>query len=84
MIGKIEKERDRRAEKLPDPIETIKLEMRRRGLTNKDLVPCMGGSGNVTAVLKRRRPLSLRMIRCLHAFLHIPAEILIQSYECRK
>jgi len=66
---------------LPDPIEEIKAVMRKRGLTNNDLKPCIGSSGNVCDVLMRRRPLSLRMIRNLHDFLGIPAEILIQPYE---
>ncbi|MEW6521409.1 MAG: transcriptional regulator [Thermodesulfobacteriota bacterium] len=66
---------------LPDPIEEIKKVMRRRGLTNNDLKPCIGSSGNVCDVLMRRRPLSLRMIRNIHDFLGIPAEILIQPYE---
>jgi len=66
---------------LPDPIEEIKRVMRRKGLTNNDLKPCLGSSGNVCDILMRRRPLSLRMIRNLHNFLGIPAEILIQPYE---
>jgi len=66
---------------LPDPIEEIKTVMRRRGLTKSDLKPCIGSSGNVSDVLMRRRPLSLRMIRNLHNFLGISAEILIQPYE---
>lgn len=70
-----------RYKNLPDPIEEIKTVMRRRGLTNSDLKPCVGSSGNVSDILMRRRPLSLRMIRNLHNFLGIPAEILIQPYE---
>ncbi len=67
---------------LPDPIDAIKGEMQRRGLSNNDLKPCIGSSGNICAIFKRRRPLSLRMIRNLHNFLKIPAEILIQPYDC--
>jgi len=83
FIGKIQSyERAKSGYKnLPDPIEEIKNVMRRRGLTNNDLKPCVGSSGNVSDVLMRRRPLSLRMIRNLHNFLGIPAEILIQPYE---
>lgn len=69
-----------REKSLPDPIDEIKKVMRRRGLTNNDLKPCIGSSGNVSDVLTRRRPLSLKMIRNLHDFLGIPAEILIQPY----
>ena len=75
-----ELEKDR-GNNLPDPIEEIKKVMRRRGLNNNDLKPCIGSSDNVSDVLMRRRPLSLKMIRNLHNFLGIPAEILIQPYE---
>ncbi len=67
---------------LPDPIDYLKEIMAERGLRNKDLKVYIGSSGNVCSVLKRRKPLSLRMIRNLHDYLGIPAEILIQPYDC--
>ena len=67
---------------LPDPIDYLKDVMAERGLRNKDLKVYIGSSGNVCSVLKRRKPLSLRMIRNLHDYLGIPAEILIQPYDC--
>jgi HTH-type transcriptional regulator/antitoxin HigA len=67
---------------LPDPIDYLKEVMAERGLRNKDLKVYIGSSGNVCSVLKRRKPLSLRMIRNLHTYLNIPAEILIQPYDC--
>jgi HTH-type transcriptional regulator/antitoxin HigA len=70
-------------EKLPDPIDYLKEVMSERGMRNKDLMIYIGSAGNVCSVLKRRKPLSLRMIRNLHAYLDIPAEILIQPYDCR-
>jgi len=68
---------------LPDPIDYLKKVMAERGLRNKDMKVYIGSSGNVSSVLKRRKPLSLRMIRNLHTYLNIPAEILIQPYDCR-
>lgn len=68
---------------LPDPITHLKNVMHQRGLRNKDLKVYIGSSGNVCAILKRRQALSLRMIRNLHKYLHIPAEILIQPYTCQ-
>jgi len=68
---------------LPDPIDYLKEVMKQRGLRNKDLKIYIGSSGNVCSVLKRRKPLTLRMIRNLHKYLGIPAEILIQPYTCR-
>jgi len=68
-------------ETLPDPITHLKEVMHERGLRNRDLKIYIGSSGNVSAILKRRQPLSLRMIRNLNKYLHIPAEILIQPYS---
>ena len=72
-----------REKTLPDPIDYLKMIMDQRGLRNKDLKIYIGSSGNVCSVLKRRKPLTLRMIRNLHKYLNIPAEILIQPYDCR-
>lgn len=63
---------------LPDPVEAIKFEMERKGLTPKDLVPMIGRANRVYEVLGRRRPLTLGMIRRLHEQLGIPAESLIR------
>lgn len=70
-------------EQLPDPIEYLKEIMAQRGLRNMDLKADIGSSGNISSVLNRRKPLSLRMIRNLHQHLNIPAKILIQPYNCR-
>ncbi len=64
---------------LPDPIETIKFALNQQGLTRKDLIPLLGSKSKVSEVLNRKRPLSLSMIRALHAELGIPAEILLQD-----
>jgi HTH-type transcriptional regulator / antitoxin HigA len=64
---------------LPDPVDAIKFRMEQQGLTQKDLVPFIGSQGKVSDVLRRKRPLSLAMIRKLHDGLEIPAEVLIQK-----
>jgi len=69
---------------LPDPIEAIKYYMESRGLTRRDLESYIGNRGRVSEVLNRRRPLTIEMIRQLHAGLGIPAEVLIQSYEYKQ
>jgi len=63
----------------PDPVEAIKFAMDSRGLERKDLEAYIGSSGRVSEVLSRKRPLTLRMIRRLHAGLGIPAEVLIND-----
>jgi HTH-type transcriptional regulator / antitoxin HigA len=64
---------------LPDPIEAIRFTMDQRGLTVKDLEPAMGRSNRVYEVLNRKRPLTLAMIRRLHAMFGIPVESLIRG-----
>jgi HTH-type transcriptional regulator / antitoxin HigA len=66
---------------MPDPIEAILYYMETRGLSRRDLEPCLGSRARVSEVLSRKRSLTLEMIRKLHQELKIPAEILIQPYE---
>ncbi len=66
---------------LPDPIEAIEYFMESRGLSRRDLEPYIGSRGRVAEILNRKRPLTIEMIRRLHAGLGIPAEVLIQPYE---
>lgn len=61
----------------PDPVEAIRFRMEQAGLTPKDLEPMIGRLNRVYEVLTRKRPLTLPMIRRLHAGLGIPAESLI-------
>ena len=51
---------------LPDPVEAIKFEMERRGLTVKDLEPMIGKSNRVYEILNHKRSLTLKMIWNLH------------------
>lgn len=60
-----------------DPIDAIKFRMEQQGLTAADLVPMIGQRNRVYEVLNRRRPLTLPMMRRLHAQLGIPAESLM-------
>ena len=63
---------------LPDPVEAIKFEMERQGLTVKDLEPMIGKSNRVYEILNHKRSLTLKMIWNLHKGLGIPAESLIK------
>jgi HTH-type transcriptional regulator/antitoxin HigA len=61
----------------PDPIDAIKFEMERRGLTVQDLEPMIGRKNRVYEVLSHKRQLTVGMIRRLHRELGIPAECLL-------
>jgi len=62
---------------VPDPIEAIKLKMQEMGLKNKDLVGEIGSKGYVSALLNKRKPLTLELARLFHHKLAIPAEVLL-------
>lgn len=63
----------------PDPIEAIKFRMEQQGLTPKDLVPYIGQRSHVYEVLNKKRPLSMKMAKKLHKYMHIPARIFLQG-----
>jgi HTH-type transcriptional regulator / antitoxin HigA len=62
---------------VPDPIDAIKLKMHEMGLKNKDLVGEVGSKGYVSALLNKRKPLTLELARLFHQKLDIPAEVLL-------
>ena len=62
---------------LPDPIDAIKLKMQDMGLKNKDWVGKVGSKGYVSALLNKRKPLTLKLAKLFHHELSIPAEVLL-------
>lgn len=62
---------------VPDPIAAIQLKMSEQGLKAKDLVGEIGSKSYVSAILNRRKPLTLAMARYFHQKLHIPASVLL-------
>ncbi len=65
---------------MPDPVEAIKYYIESRGLSLSDLEQHLGNGTTVANVLNRKQPLTIDMIRRLHAGLGIPADVLIQPY----
>jgi len=63
----------------PDPISAIKHRMEDLGLRQKDLAAIIGSHSKVSEVLRKKRRLSLSMIRALHKHLGIPAEVLLEE-----
>jgi HTH-type transcriptional regulator/antitoxin HigA len=62
---------------VPDPIAAIKLKMQERGLKNKDLVGKIGTKGYVSAVLNKKKPLTLELAKMFHRELGISADVLL-------
>ena len=65
----------------PDPIAAIHHVMEARGLRQKDLAALIGSQSHASEVLRRRRPLSLAMIRVLATEWSLPTEVLVREYE---
>jgi HTH-type transcriptional regulator/antitoxin HigA len=67
----------------PNPVDALLYHMESRGLTRRDLEPYLGSRARVAEVLNRRRPLTIEMIRKLHAGLDIAADVLIRPYAVK-
>jgi HTH-type transcriptional regulator/antitoxin HigA len=61
----------------PNPIDAIKIKMQDLGLKNKDLVGKVGSKGYVSALLNKRKPLTLELAKLFHNELSIPADVLL-------
>lgn len=66
---------------LPEPVEAIEAHMAERGLGQADLARLLGSRSLASAVLNRKRPMSLTVIRKLSAAWDIPTDILVQPYK---
>jgi len=66
---------------LPEPIEAIEAHMAERGLGQADLARLLGSRSLASAILNRKRPMSLSVIRKLAKEWDIPTDILVQPYR---
>ncbi len=64
---------------LPNAIDAIKLRMQEMGLKNKDFVGKIGSKGYVSAILNKRKPLTIELARLFHKELSIPAKVLLSA-----
>jgi HTH-type transcriptional regulator/antitoxin HigA len=62
---------------VPDPIEAIKVKMEEMNLKSKDLVGLIGSKGHVSAVLNKKKPLTIQLAKIFYKELGIPAEVLL-------
>lgn len=61
----------------PDPIEAIKERMEQMNLTQKDVAPYFGGENRVSEVLRRKRALTVSMIKAVSKNLRISTDTLL-------
>lgn len=64
-----------------DPIETLKMYMDIKKKRPSDLAELVGGKPRASEILKRKRPLTLRMIQKINSSWKIPASSLIAPYH---
>lgn len=67
----------------PSAVEAIRFRMEQMGLSVADLQPIFGRSNRAYEVLNGVRPLSVSMMRRLHAQLDIPLETLFKEPESK-
>lgn len=60
-----------------DAVEAIKFHMEQNGYRQKDLAAVIGSVSRASEILNRRRPLTVEMIKAIHAAWSIPLESLI-------
>ena len=62
----------------PDPVAAIEFRMEQAGLSQRDLIPFIGGRAKVSEVLSGKRAITMSMARALHEHLGIPADVLLR------
>lgn len=77
-------ERERWPSEAVDPIDIIEHFMDQNNFGPGDLAKVIGSASRVSEILKRKRALTLEMIRKLASEWHIPVELLVQPYQLRK
>ena len=61
----------------PDAVEAVKSKMKEKGLQNKDFVGKIGNKGYVSAILNKKKPMTLAVAKIFHKHLGVPAEVLL-------
>ncbi|MES2428675.1 MAG: helix-turn-helix domain-containing protein [Bacteroidota bacterium] len=61
----------------PDPLEVIKLKLEEKGLKQKDLIHIIGSKSYVSQILSGKKELTLKMVKGLHQYLGISADIFL-------
>ena len=64
---------------VPNAIDAIKIKMLEKGLKNKDLVGKVGSKGYVSALLSKKKPLTLELAKLFYKDFDIPAEVLLSE-----
>ncbi|MES2095721.1 MAG: transcriptional regulator [Pseudomonadota bacterium] len=63
-----------------DPVEAIEAAMAHDGHTRADLAALIGSKSRASEILRRRRALTLPMIRSIAREWHVPERLLVREY----
>jgi len=69
---------------LPEPIAAIEAHMSDRGLGQADLARLLGSRSLASAILNRKRPLTMEQAWKLHKEWHIPADALLRPHQAAR
>jgi|SRR5215217_2698777 len=64
-----------------DPVDAIRQSMEMEGRSQADLAVLLGSASRASEILRRKRSLTIPMIRVLAGEWRIPAETLVQPYK---
>lgn len=67
-----------------DPVEAIEAAMAHEGRTRADLAALIGGKSRASEILRRKRALTLPMIRTIAREWHVPERLLVREYALQR
>lgn len=76
-------EREHHALLPPDPVDAVRFRLDQLGLEPSDLARALGGRNRVSEVLRRKRALSVSMMRNLYKEFQVPAESLLAEPQAK-
>lgn len=84
LVALAERYERRHFAEVSDPVDALQLKLDEMGEDEKFLIGIVGHRTRVYEVMRRHRPLSIKMIRNVFQKLNIPADILIRPVRARK
>jgi len=67
-----------------DPVEAIEAAMAHDGHSRADLAALIGSKSRASEILRRKRPLTLPMIRTIAREWHVPERLLVREYPLER
>lgn len=81
LVDKYEEQRWPISDPNLDPVDVLQFAIEEMGHTQAELSELLGSRPRATEILKRERPLTVKMIRTISGAWKIPAELLVKEYR---